>query len=216
MTSGMNLNRGVIFFGGEAVSAFEKSDELEGTRTFAAVLVKEPVDPTVEPLHDIRQRVADLYEAARSGVYRSLIAAGFDSERAREATQEAFLRLYVSLRDGAEIENRRAWVYRVAHNIALDSLARQSRESGMPDALAETAASRHESAEQGMIQRQWIENVRRAIAQLSPQQRTCLELRAQGMKYQDIAEVLQIRPSTVGEFLRRAIRQLRKTNLCSQ
>jgi DNA-directed RNA polymerase specialized sigma24 family protein len=49
---------------------------------------------------------------------------------------------------------------------------------------------------------------------LSRQQRLCLELRGQGLQYRQIAEVLQVRTSTVGEFLRRGIKQLRRWNEC--
>jgi len=160
--------------------------------------------------------VADLYVACREGVYRSLITVGLDPARAQETAQDAFLRLYVQLRDGAEIENPRAWVYRVAHNIGVDTLSRDARESVMPDGFADSLASDHRSAEDELIGKEWTDRVQRAIRKLSTQQRLCLELRAEGLRYQEIAEVLQIRPSTVGEFLRRAIRQLRKWNLCDQ
>lgn len=163
-----------------------------------------------------RQHVADLYVSLRDGVFRSLITAGLDAARAQEVTQEAFLRLYVALRTGTAVENSRSWVYRVAHNLAVDILARQSRESMMPETIRETISSERPSAEQALISKQRNERVALAIAQLSAQQRTCLEMRAQGLRYREIAEALQIRPSTVGEFLRRAIRQLRKWNLCDE
>lgn len=163
-----------------------------------------------------RQRVADLYVAVRDGVYRSLITAGLDAAKAQEATQEAFLRLYILFRDGGTVENPRAWVYRVAYNFAMDSLARQSREFGISDAMMERLVIDEHSAEQHLINKEWMERVHQAIQRLSSQQRLCLELRAQGLQYQEIAEVLQIRPSTVGEFLRRAIQHLRKWNLCDE
>jgi len=163
-----------------------------------------------------QQEVAELYAAARGGVYRSLIMMGVDPARAQEATQEAFLRLYVELSDGGLVENPRAWVYRAAHNVALDWIARQSRESGWSDVFVGTLISPHISAEQELIDQESAERVQQAIQSLSMRQRLCLEMRAQGMQYQEIAEALQVRPSTVGEFLRRAIRRLRKSTLCDQ
>jgi RNA polymerase sigma-70 factor, ECF subfamily len=163
-----------------------------------------------------RQQVADLYAASRDGVYRSLIMTGIDAARAQEATQEAFLRLHVELREGRAVDNPRAWVYRAAHNVALDWIERQSRESGLTDAVAGAIASDRLSAEQNLIDREEMERVARAIGNLSARQRLVLELRAQGLQYQEIAKVLEVRPSTVGEFLRRAIRRLRKANLCDQ
>jgi RNA polymerase sigma-70 factor (ECF subfamily) len=157
-----------------------------------------------------RQQVADLYSAERDGVYRSLIVAGLNRAKAEESTQEAFLRLYAELRNGFTIENPRAWVYRVAHNLGVDALADQARESDLSEAMMASIASNGRSVEDGLIENEGIKYVRTAVHRLSKQQRLCLELRAQGLRYQDIAEVLGIRTSTVGEFLRRAIQQLRK------
>jgi RNA polymerase sigma-70 factor (ECF subfamily) len=159
-----------------------------------------------------RQQVTELYGAERDGVFRSLIVVGLSRAKAEESAQEAFLRLYAALRNGSVIDNPRAWVYRVAHNLAVDALGYEAREFDLGDML-ETAASSNGNAEAGLIHEQSMENLRAAVARLSKQQRLCLELRAEGLRYQDIAKVLQIRTSTVGEFLRRAIQQLRKYNL---
>jgi RNA polymerase sigma-70 factor (ECF subfamily) len=159
-----------------------------------------------------RAFVADMYTAERDGVYRSLIVGGLNRAKAEESTQEAFLRLYKSLQNGSAIENPRAWVYRVAHNLGVDTMAQQARESDLSEEMITTIPSNGHNIEAGMIHAEGMENLRLAVAKLSKQQRLCLELRAQGLRYQDIAEVLQIRPSTVGEFLRRAIQQLRKSN----
>jgi RNA polymerase sigma-70 factor (ECF subfamily) len=164
----------------------------------------------------LRQRVADLYASLRDGVCRSLTATGLDVASAQEATQEAFLRLYTELRDGKTVDNPRAWVYRVAYNFAMDSLARKSRETGISQMMTNTLNTGDAGAEHDLIEREWVERVQRSIQQLSTQQRLCMELRAQGLQYQEIADVLQIRPSTVGEFLRRAIKHLKKQNLCDQ
>jgi RNA polymerase sigma-70 factor (ECF subfamily) len=47
-----------------------------------------------------------------------------------------------------------------------------------------------------------------AIRGLSPQQRHCLHLRVQGLRYREIAEAIGISTSAVGEFLRRAVARL--------
>ncbi len=70
------------------------------------------------------------------------------------------------------------------------------------------------SAEEELVEKEWLEGFRDVLNQLSKQQRLCLELRSQGLQYREIADVLQIRTSTVGEFLRRAIKQVRKWNRC--
>jgi RNA polymerase sigma-70 factor (ECF subfamily) len=156
-----------------------------------------------------RQLVADLYSEIRKGVYQYVLTFGLDADRAQEVTQEAFLRLFHKLREGLVIENPRGWVYRVAHNMAIDSAVARSRESELSDELIATRASGGRDAEQALIEREWLDGFRNAVQGLSDQQRRCLELRAQGLRYREIAEVLRVGTPTVGEFLRRATKHLR-------
>ena len=101
----------------------------------------------------------------------------------------------------------------MAHNLAVDSLLRDRRHRAISNVVASALAT-PENNERDLIERDWLENVNRAVGQLSRQQRACLELRARGMQYSEIAAVLKIRTSTVGEFLRRAMKQLRQLNIC--
>ena len=160
-----------------------------------------------------RQTIADLYAREREGLYRYLVSSGVEPAQAQDVTQDAFLRLYSALRDGASIQSPKGWIYRVAHNLAIDSLLRDRRHRAISDAVSSALATLEDN-ERDLIERDWLENVYRAIGQLSGQQRACLELRARGLQYTEIAAVLKIRTSTVGEFLRRAMRQLRQWKIC--
>jgi RNA polymerase sigma-70 factor (ECF subfamily) len=50
----------------------------------------------------------------------------------------------------------------------------------------------------------------RAVEALSEQQKRCLFLRMEGLRYPEIAAAMGISPSAVGEFLRRAMERLKK------
>jgi len=65
-----------------------------------------------------------------------------------------------------------------------------------------------------LIENEWQESFQREMQSLSKRQRLCLELRAQGLRYQEIAELLDIKTSTVAELLRRGFERLRKWNQC--
>jgi RNA polymerase sigma-70 factor (ECF subfamily) len=162
-----------------------------------------------------RQEVAELYITAREGVIRYLVASGLDGDAAAEATQEAFLRLYTARRDGEQIREPGLWVYRVARNIALNTIKRSAlTRSALFEALEATIASAESSAEEQLIEREWMESFGEAMKNLSERQRLCLELRSQGLRYRDIAEVLEIQISTAAEYVRRGIEELRKWNRC--
>jgi RNA polymerase sigma-70 factor (ECF subfamily) len=66
--------------------------------------------------------------------------------------------------------------------------------------------------EQSLLERERQVRFARAVANLSDQQRRCLHLRLEGLRYAEIASVLGISASAVSEFLRRAVARLRKVN----
>ena len=159
-----------------------------------------------------RQEVADLYLANRNGVIRYLVASGISPDMAAEAAQEAFLRLYQARSGGEQIREPQLWVYRVARNAALNSIRVLRRQTMLPDAWESTLASGEVSAETQAIDIEWMEGFGKALRGLSERQRLCLELRSQGMRYREIAAVLDIKISTAAEYVRRGIEELKKWN----
>jgi len=162
---------------------------------------------TVPALQD---RVAQLFEEAREDVYRYLLMLGVHPPQAQEATQEAFLRLYASMKKGEAIENPRAWVFRVAHNLGLRIRQKQSSQQPFDPELEAQIAASGPNAEQQLLEQERLLRFHRAVGELSEQQRRCLYLRLEGMRYPQIGSILGISASTVGEFLRRAMVRLKK------
>jgi RNA polymerase sigma-70 factor (ECF subfamily) len=159
----------------------------------------------------LRERVTALFEEAREDVYRYLLTLGLHPPQAQEATQEVFLRLYATLRKGEKVRNPRAWVFRVAHNHGLHVRARQDTELPFDPELALAFESRNPDPEQQLAEQQRQLLFHRAVENLSEQQRRCLLLRLEGLRYPEIGAALGISVSAVGEFLRRAIERLRRT-----
>jgi RNA polymerase sigma-70 factor (ECF subfamily) len=164
---------------------------------------------SIERTNELHDRVTALYEDAREDVYYYAQTLGLSAGQAQEVTQEVFLRLYVALRDGEEIQNPRGWVFRVAHNFGLKVRAKE-RDHGSLDGAVERSPSSEKTPEQQYLNRELQERIREALADLSPQQRQCLHLRAAGLRYREIGETIGIGTSTVNEFVRRAVSKLRK------
>ena len=156
------------------------------------------------------EQVTRLYEDARNDVYRYLLTLGLHPPEAQEAAQEVFLRYYATLKRGEEIHSPRGWIFRVAHNYGLKVRASQNHAAPFDPELEQKLATREESAEQSLLDRDRSLRLHRAIQGLSEQQRRCLYLRMEGLRYPEIGEALGIGASTVGEFLRRAISRLKK------
>ena len=156
-----------------------------------------------------QEQVTRVFEDARDDVYRYLLTFGLPPPQAQEATQDVFLRLYMALEHGDEIQNLRAWTFRAAHNLGLDLRAKHQPLPIQPElerALRDTAAS----IETDLIERQRMAQLSSAWQTLSPQQRQCLHLRSEGLRYREIAAAMDISISSVREFLSRAVARLQK------
>jgi RNA polymerase sigma-70 factor (ECF subfamily) len=161
----------------------------------------------------LQDQVAQLFLEARDDVYRYLLGLGLYPPQAQETAQEVFLRLYTTLKKGEDIQNPRAWIFRVAHNQGLKIRAKQSTQAPFDADLELRLAAPELNPEQSLLEREKTLRFHQAIQRLSEQQRRCLFLRLEGLRYPDIASTLGISASAVGEFLRRAIARLKKDEL---
>jgi RNA polymerase sigma-70 factor (ECF subfamily) len=156
-----------------------------------------------------QELVTRAFEDARDDVYRYILTLGLPAPQAQEATQDVFLRLYVALENGSEILNLRAWIFRVAHNLALE-LRRKLQPLPIQPAMEAALRDTARSVEMDLIERQRMEQISGAWVHLSDQQRHCLHLRAEGLRYREIADAMGISISTVREFLSRAVAKLQR------
>lgn len=158
----------------------------------------------------VQDQVAALFEELREDVYRYLLCIGLHPPLAQEATQEVFLRLYVTLRRKVDVRNPKAWIFRVAHNYGLKVRARQNSTLPFDPDLEGRLADPEKSPEMTFLEREKAVRFHRAVENLSDQQRRCLLLRLEGLRYAEIGQVLGISASAVGEFMRRAITRLKR------
>jgi RNA polymerase sigma-70 factor (ECF subfamily) len=182
------------------MSVYSIGEELAAVRSQETALLK------------LQEQVARLFEEARGDVYRYLLTLGIRPPQAQEATQEVFLRLYATLRKGETIRNPRAWIFRVAHNYGLKIRARQDSEVPFDPELDATLLAHAADPEKEMAERERLARFHGALQNLSDQQRRCLFLRMEGLRYPEIAAALGISASAVGEFLRRAVDRLRRAS----
>lgn len=160
----------------------------------------------------LQDQVAELFVELRLDVYRYLLTLGLHPPQAQEATQEVFLRLYTTLRGKVDVRNPRAWIFRVAHNLGLKIRARQNTHEYFDPALESRLATPEPNPEASLLHRERTRRFHQAVGSLSEQQKRCLALRLEGLRYPEIAAVLGISASAVGEFMRRAIVRLKRVS----
>jgi RNA polymerase sigma-70 factor, ECF subfamily len=154
---------------------------------------------------DLQSRLLELYANIRPALLSYIRQIVHSSAEAEDIVQTAFLKTFDQASDRG-IENLRGWIYRVAHNLAIDSLRRNSfHEQAVSEWLYTKPVETPTSAEQASINRQTVE---RALRCLNERERACLLLRAEGLSYSEIGEVLEISAKAVSVYLARAVRKV--------
>jgi RNA polymerase sigma-70 factor (ECF subfamily) len=149
-----------------------------------------------------------LYRELRKPLLRYLVCLGLSADEAQDVVQEAFLSLHRHLVSGGSQENIRSWLFRVAHNAARNRQERYERrfsaplEDGLDSALDEA------TPERVVLEKEKFRRLRKAIRVLTKSERECLLLRAGGLRYREIGDVLGLSTSTVSDTVERAIRKL--------
>ena len=161
-----------------------------------------------------RQRLAEVFTELRAPICRYLLALGLDPAQAEEVLQETFLRLCQHLAADGREANLRGWVFRVAHNLARDEHRRRQRRPSQSFEEApgniEAHADPRATPEQQLIAQERQDQLVAALERLPTHQQQCLHLRAEGLRYREIAEVLGAGVSTVAEWVQQALRTLGK------
>jgi RNA polymerase sigma-70 factor, ECF subfamily len=159
----------------------------------------------------LEETVVELYATMRVPLLSYAYQVVGSTGEAEDLVQVAFLRLFDQLRRHVPIENLRSWLYRVVHNLAVDHLRRQGKEES---AVTEWLAHRSQeitpkSAETDLIQRQRIAC---SLEALNLREKRCLMLRAEGLSYKEIGDVLSISAKAVSVYLARGLKKFEVRN----
>lgn len=160
--------------------------------------------------------VGELFEELRDRLLRYLLALGLSPHDGEEIVQESFLLLFQHLQRGKPRENLRGWVFRVARNLALKQRAanqlrlRQTVEfdEALPELPWNRSLNPEEELQSGLRQARLLAVVRA----LPEQDQSCLCMRAEGLRYREIAEALGISLGSVAGSLARSLAKLSRAD----
>jgi RNA polymerase sigma-70 factor (ECF subfamily) len=124
-----------------------------------------------------------------------------DEADAEDATQDAFVHAWRSLAAFRSDAAFSTWMYRIVTNRCLNLRRARRRTEPLP-ASREAPASRPDR----IVEARWqVEDLKVAIADLSPEQRAAFVLRElEGLSYQEIADALELSVPAVKSRLHRA------------
>lgn len=144
-----------------------------------------------------------------SAIHRLLARMVVDPAEAEDLALETFYRLYKYRPAQHESVNVRGWLYKVATNLALQSIRSFKRREQYEihagkDALIE---SKEDQPQRIFAEKEDRYHVRMALGQMNSRQAELLIMRYSGMAYKDIAAALNLSPTSIGPLLLRAERE---------
>ncbi len=147
-----------------------------------------------------------------SPIYRLLTRLVSDPAEAEDLALETFFRLYQRHPLPEEGFNTRGWLWRVATNLALQSIRsfkrREHYELSAGKGALEEAPENHPP--EILDEKEDRRFARLALAQMNPRQAELLTMRYSGLAYKEIAAALSLSPTSIGPLLLRAERDFEK------
>jgi RNA polymerase sigma factor (sigma-70 family) len=168
-----------------------------------------------EPAERAAARGAKLLEEAFATHQSELLGTLFylvgNLEDARDALQEAFIKCWRHQAEVGEVENLKAWIFRVTLNAGRDirETAWRRKRQGLPEDES-MLASRHDGPDKIVEHDERLSRLREALKQLRPEEQEVFLLRQNGeLTYDEIAETLAVPTGTVKTRMRLALARLR-------
>ena len=176
---------------------------LRGVGTAAAAVPKNP--------SEIECKVIGLFDEFRASLLRYVLSFGLPMHDGEEITQEVFLALFRHLHLGKSRHNLRGWMFRVAHNLALKRRRANQRSQDQMDpdqGIAEQQLDSSPNPEEQVLSAQRQRRLQAVLNALPEEDQCCLRLRAEGLRYREIARVLGISLGAVSISLTRSLGRL--------
>ncbi|HZD50055.1 MAG TPA: RNA polymerase sigma factor [Silvibacterium sp.] len=162
---------------------------------------------------EIEIEVIALFDQLQERLFGYVLSFGLTVHDAEDVVQETFLSLFRHLQLGRSRRNLRGWIFRVAHNVALKRrTAMQAGSAGLT--YDDAAVAHHDPSPSVEEQIAFSQRQRRLLAVLDAlpeQDQRCLALRAEGLKYREIAEILGISLGSVSMSMARSLARLARS-----
>jgi RNA polymerase sigma-70 factor (ECF subfamily) len=132
-----------------------------------------------------------------------------DHAVAQDITQDVFIKLFARLQSFRHDSEFTTWLYRLVANACMDEQRKRKRWSVFGDAVADlalsTAPSTDVPVDQLFVNREIADEVKAAVATLTPKLRMVILLRYfDDLAYEEMAAALDCSPGTVASRLNRA------------
>jgi RNA polymerase sigma-70 factor (ECF subfamily) len=168
-----------------------------------------PVGADAQPTDEARTFVEALFAQHHAEIYAYLVRMVRDPDLAADLTQDAFVKAYRAYDLLGKPDNARAWLYQIAHRVALDELRRRKIIRFVP--FAGEARGAAPSAERLAMDARLSGELARALAKIPERQRAALLLaEVHDLSGLELAAVLGVSHIAARALLTRARESLRQ------
>ena len=166
------------------------------------------VAPAAQAPSEVETAFVELYRSSRDDVYAYVAGMLRDRSAAEDVTAQAFERAYRRRKSfNPKRGTRRAWLFGIARNAALDELRRRSRHAKLAAEPADDAAVPADEVAEVSLRRAAL---REAMAELTARERELVALKFfAGLANAEIAAVIGTSESNAGTRLHRVLEKLR-------
>jgi RNA polymerase sigma-70 factor (ECF subfamily) len=169
-------------------------------------------DPLLFELQEGRRQFLALVDDVRPDLHRYCARMTGSTADGEDVVQDALARAYYELSQLEELPALRAWLFRIAHNRALDFLRRYDRRMGEPlDLALDIAADAALDPDSAVAREQAVRAAITRFLELAPAQRGCVILK-DVLEYslEEIAVMLELSLPAVKAALHRGRERLRE------
>lgn len=168
---------------------------------------------------EIQQRIAfyedmkaynRLYELLSGGLQRFIYSLVKSQEAAEEIVSDVFIKVWQIRGKLMEIENLKVYLYTIAKNFSLNYISKHHKYASVTlDTIDVEAMIELRGPVELCISADLVGQIRQVIRQLPPQCKLVFQLvKEDGLKYKEVARILDISPLTVRNQLAIAIRKV--------
>ena len=161
----------------------------------------------------VETEVLALFENSRGSLLRYALSFRLSLHDAEDIVQEAFFALFHHLRRGRSRSNLRGWIFRVTHNLALKRRLAGRIESNLDDhqaSLVELLPDPARNPEEHLLFGELHVRLLAVFVALPERDRWCLQLRAEGLRYREIAGIVGISTGSVANSIAQSLGRLQR------
>lgn len=157
----------------------------------------------------IKKQFLTAHDTYADALFRHCYFRVYDRELAKDLVQETFCRTWTYLSQGKEVENIRAFLYRVLHNVIVDEIRRKKPLS--LDQLVEEGFSPKDESLPDLEQRLVVKDIVQKLRLLDESYRDIIQMRfIDDLSPKEISTALGVSENVVSVRIHRGINKLRQ------